>query len=99
MEQLDLLTYPQAPGWKAQGTSRNAARAVRPRAKSLCEQVYELLKDAALTTDEAAASLNKSVLSIRPRFSQLLAQGRIYDTGRTRKNESGLSASVWKALP
>lgn len=96
MEQLSLL-YPNGAGWKAEGTSKAAAKIVTPKAKTLCEQVYERLQQYSLTADEAAFILGKSVLSIRPRFSQLLAQGKIYDTGRRRKNESGLLAVVWRA--
>jgi hypothetical protein len=90
--------YPNAPGFKTGGTSRAAAERVRPRAVTLRDMVYGLLKVEALSADQCAAKLDKSVLSIRPRLSELLAQGKIYDTGRTRKNESGISAVVWRAL-
>lgn len=92
------VKYPEVPGAKTGGTSRAAAEKIRPRAVTLRELVYGLLKDASLTADEAAAKLNKSVLSVRPRLSELLAMGKIYDTGRTRKNESGVAASVWRAV-
>jgi predicted HTH transcriptional regulator len=97
METLDLFSYPKAPGYKAEGTSRTAAEKVRPQALSLRDQVLALLRDAALTADECAAKLDKSILSIRPRLSELLALGKIHDTGRTRANASGIRATVWKA--
>lgn len=90
--------YPHTPGHKRSGTSAAAAEAVKPRAKSLRDQVLELLKSASLSADECAAALGKSVLSIRPRLSELLAQQKIYDTGSTRKNASGIKAVVWRAL-
>lgn len=91
--------YPASPGYKAEGTSRRAAEAIKLKTPTLRDSVLSLMRDAALTADECAALLNKSVLSVRPRLSELLAMGKIYDTGRTRKNESGISAVVWRALP
>lgn len=101
MNQPDLpfdAPYPKNPGWKKRGTSKRAAEAVKPRAPTLRDQVLGLLRDASLTADEAAAALNKSVLSVRPRLSELLALGKIHDTGRTRANESGVQATVWRAV-
>lgn len=90
--------YPASPGWKREGTSRTAAEKMAPRAPTLRDALLGLLKGAALTTDEAAAKLGKSILSIRPRASELLAMGLIYDTGKTRKNDSGVQATVWRAV-
>lgn len=100
MEQLDLLAYPQAPGWKAEGTSRDAARAVKPRARGLREKVLALLKDFALTADEVAAKLGEEPGTIRPRCTELHTEQppQIYDTGRRRPNKSGLMAIVWKGF-
>lgn len=95
---LDALTYPLDPGFKRTGTSEAAAAAVAPRAQTLCEKVLALLEERALTADECATMLNKSVLSVRPRLSQLLARDLIEDTGRTRQNISGVSATVWRAV-
>lgn len=49
-----------------------------------------------MTADECARHLSESVLSIRPRFSELLRANRIEDTGERRKNASGRNATVWK---
>lgn len=100
MEQPELPLngpYPSQPGWKRTRTSKAAAETVKPYAKTLRDQVLELLRDASLTADECAAALGKSVLSIRPRLSELVAQSKIYDTGRTGKNASGIMATIWKA--
>ncbi len=96
-ETLDLFTYPSQPGFKRSGTSRAAAEKIAPRAPTLRDMALRLMMDAALTADEVAAKLGKSVLSIRPRLSELNRMGLIYDTGRTRKNESGVSATIWRA--
>tara|TARA_A200000159_G_scaffold60004_1_gene55594 strand:+ start:170 stop:400 length:231 start_codon:yes stop_codon:yes gene_type:complete len=48
------------------------------------------------TADEIAFHLNLSILSIRPRISELNTLGMIEKTGERRKNESGNSAHVWR---
>jgi DNA-binding Lrp family transcriptional regulator len=47
------------------------------------------------TADEIAKDLNLSVLSVRPRVSELKRTGKIKLTGARRKNESGMTATVW----
>lgn len=49
-----------------------------------------------LTADEVAQRLNLSVLSVRPRVSELNKFGWIVKTGERRKNASGMSAAVWR---
>lgn len=98
----DLFTYryPAAPAFKARDTSAAAADSVKPSAATLRDMCLALLKNSAvnsLTADEAALWLGLSVLSIRPRFSELATTGKIKDTGHRRKNESGRSAIVWRA--
>lgn len=93
------LAYPNAPGARRNRNSRAAADAMQPRVRTLRDRVLDLLKDGAFTTDEAAHILNKTVLAVRPRFSELFKMGLIIDTGRTRKNTSGQKATVWKAVP
>lgn len=101
MTQMDLLgwtpTYPAAPGAKAAGTSQEAAEAMRPRAHILRAKVLACLKGRSMTTDECASLLEESVLSIRPRFSELRALGLVTDTGDRRMNDSGRRAIVWRA--
>lgn len=90
--------YPHVPGERRTATSKAAAKATKPRVKSLREQVLDMLKfyDTGLTADECAKQLGNSILSIRPRFSELLRLGKIFDSGITRANESGLQATVWR---
>lgn len=99
--QLNLLdwtpTYPAVPGAKAEGTSTEAAKAMKPRAGILRGKVLDCLKTCSLTTDECAQMLNESVLAIRPRFSELRAMDLIVDTGERRQNDSGRKAIVWRA--
>jgi len=48
-----------------------------------------------LTTDETAAGLGLSRLTVRPRFSELRARHQVVDTGARRLNDSGKRAIVW----
>ena len=53
---------------------------------------------AAMTADEVAELLGESVLSVRPRVSELKAQGRVEATTKRRCNVSGKTAVVWRAV-
>ena len=88
-------TYPARPGFKADGTSAEAADSVRRDAVTLRAECLALLKRKDLTADEAADQLHESVLSIRPRFSELSMRREIRDSGERRKNCSGTRAIVW----
>lgn len=88
--------YPEAPGWKEPTTSKDAAESFKDAA-SIREQVLDLLSQnpSGLTPDEAAAKLHMSVLSVRPRFSELARDERIVESGVRRLNVSGREARVW----
>ena len=88
-----------SPGFKSPGTSQEAAAAMKPTAATLraeCMSYVRRWKDAGTTTDECAEYLNQSVLSIRPRFSEMKEMGLIEDAGTRRKNRSGRNATVWR---
>lgn len=87
-------TYPNCAGFKAHGTSEQAASSVD--AKTLQKLVIGALAQyGPMTSDEAAGKLGLNILSIRPRLSELRAQNRIVDTGERRKNASGRRAAVF----
>jgi hypothetical protein len=103
---LDLFdrpaTYPDAPGHKEKGgTSQAAAETIAPLQKPLQADVLRVLErnPAGLTADEIASRMSRSVLSIRPRVSELRESGLIFKTGERRVNESGCKAWVWKIAP
>ena len=99
MTQLDLLSYPASPGFKREGTSQQAAEAIKPSAATLreaCLLRLALSYGHGLTTDECADAMGESCLSVRPRFSELRAMNLIEDTGSRRKNASGRNAVVWR---
>lgn len=92
--------YPERPGFRAADTSRDAALAAAPDARNLRERVLVALGeagDAGLTADQCALAVGRDRLSVRPRVAELARLGRIVETGERRKNESGLSAKVWRA--
>lgn len=91
------MSYPEDPGFKAEGPSREAALAERERAVAIREGVLRHLKtNPDSTTDECAQALGLSVLAVRPRFSELLAEGFVAKTDLRRRNASGHSATVWR---
>lgn len=92
------MSYPQTPGYKVDGPSKDAAIAMIPSAGTLRYRVFNAIGKAAngLTTDECADLLNETVLAIRPRFTELASGGWIEDSGSRRKNRSGRSATVWR---
>lgn len=93
------MSYPQSPGYKVTGPSQDAAIAMVSVAGTLRDRVLAAIEQAGagMTTDECADRLGETVLSIRPRFSELAAKGRIEDSGFRRANKSGRFATVWRA--
>jgi predicted ArsR family transcriptional regulator len=77
---------------------RRIARTQSSRTERLRRAVLDVLaaRPAGLTADEIAAALDESVLAVRPRVSELFHAGLIEKTGERRRNQSGLSAHVWK---
>jgi hypothetical protein len=97
-----LRPYPQDPGFKRWGTSREAAQRVSGGAESVREQIYAVLaavEPQGLTADEAAAKVGRKPGYVRPRISELVQAGRVASSGARRRNESGLSATVWRIVP
>ena len=98
MSRMSELIYPDAPGFKVAGPSKLAAEKVAPASAKLRSAVLEEFKrhPAGLTADEIATLLNRSVLSVRPRVSELNRLGMIEQTKIRRRNGSGMSATVWR---
>lgn len=91
------MNYPSSPGYKSTDTSRDAAESMQVNAGTLRRYVLEELKmcSAGLTADECADRLRESILSIRPRFSELRNFNLIEDSGKRGLNKSGKNAIVW----
>lgn len=98
----DLLgdkLYPESPGFKVGGTSAEAAHAIAPRAgtlQALC--LSEITKESG-TPDEIAYRINRSILSVRPRITELIKQGLVRKTEVRRPNASGMMADVVERVP
>jgi predicted ArsR family transcriptional regulator len=100
---MDLFAYtaayPDAPGYRDRDTSRAAAESMDNSAPVLRQRCIDVLRhNGPLTADEVASRLDCSVLSIRPRFTELLHNGQIEDTGKRHANASGRAAKVWRLV-
>ncbi|MBR0882448.1 MULTISPECIES: hypothetical protein [Bradyrhizobium] len=89
-------TYPSAPGWKEGETSREAAEEVAGGAEAQRRRAFAYIREnPGHTADEIAAALRESVLTIRPRISELRKMQLITNEGRGR-NRSGKAAHCWR---
>jgi len=95
---MSELIYPDAPGFKVAGPSEQAAETISGKASKMRAAVLAQIAQypGGVTADEIARDLNLSVLSVRPRVSELHRNGEIEQTGGRRKNESGMTATVWR---
>lgn len=93
------MVYPESPGHKAGGTSSAAGRHIEQRAKTLRDRVYTFLQanyPASFTADEVAERLGASILSVRPRVTELLRANLIEPAEERRQNKSGMLAQCWR---
>lgn len=98
------MNYPYSPGYKTGGTSKESAEKIKPHAKAVREQVAQVYQHSftlagtrtEYTADEVASFLGLSILTIRPRVTELTKLGKLVDTGKRRKNASGHMAKVLK---
>lgn len=94
-------SYPDRPGFKTTGPSEEAADAIAPRALRIRDSVLEVITTAPspMTADEIAGALGLSILTVRPRVSELHRMGEIRRASDRRCNSSGMTASTWRAAP
>ena len=91
--------YPEKPGWKEPTTSRAAADIIESNAETVRGEALRKLKQhpAGLTADEVAAHIKRSILTVRPRITELKLMGLVERSGECRLNRSGIRAAVWWA--
>lgn len=90
--QLDL------PYQRHSATSRDAAESVTTAEKDR-DRVLKYIRIAYGATDEQiATALCMNPSTARPRRVELVRQGLIVDSGRTRLTASGRAATVWEAV-
>lgn len=78
-------------------TSKAAAQSVNT--KTLGQLVVSALKEVGpMTTEELAAVLQETVVTISPRMRPLVNLGLVRDSGQTRANNSGRKAILWEAV-
>lgn len=95
----DLFTYPNAPGAQDRDTSQAAADYIAERAPQLRARVLAVIERSnGLTADEAAGRLGLSILSVRPRVTELARLQKVRDSGARRRNASGRNAIVWQPV-
>lgn len=101
-------TYPQAPGFKEETTSKDAAKAMGITASKMREDlltIYRTAWPAGLTADEAAERVGRSVFAVRPRITELRQLGELFPRFGSnhgtlnakpdrRANASGMMATV-----
>ena len=99
---LNLFERPSAPYQPESATSKAAAASQTP--ESLTDKQRRVLSaiaigwapDAPGMTDEEIVSRSGiEANSVRPRRVELVARGKVKDSGKTRRTRSGRQATVW----
>ena len=90
--------YPASPGFKTQGPSQDAASAIAGAAATLRTRALLCISrtPGGLTADEVETELGASPFAVRPRITELNRLGQIERTEERRRNEFGMTATVWR---
>jgi len=91
--------YPQSPSVGVQPTSREAAEHIAPRVQTLRDRALAVIRERPSTADEVCEALGESVLSLRPRCTELFKLGLVEDSGLRRKNSFNRNCIVYRAVP
>lgn len=91
--------YPYSPGSKIKGASAEAASAILPRAGTLQNLCLVEITRQSGTPDEIAYRIQRHILSVRPRITELIAMGLVRKTEQKRLNDSGQYANVVERVP
>lgn len=93
------MDYPKEPGHAfGSATSEAAAEAIAPMSGPLRERVYRVIVGAGyngMTDEECAVRLGMRINSETARRRELELAGQVFDSGRLRKNSSGVDRVVW----
>ena len=95
-----MNTYPEMAGFKERGgTSEMAAAEINRSAETIRNEIANLFEKTHFLTPESAAFILKlSILSVRPRFTELKLSGIIRKTRNTVKNSNNKSVRVWERV-
>lgn len=91
----DERQYPLFPAIGKTDTSAEAAAKISDHSNRIQLAILKALRAHSLTTHELSEHLKIPYSSLQPRTSELRAQGKIIDSGRRRKNPSGIKTIVW----
>ena len=90
-----------APYQKHSDTSITAAAEIEPALNKLQRKVLGFLRsqrETGATDEEMQIHLDMNPSTQRPRRIELVARGKVYDSGKKRKTHSGRLAVVWRVL-
>lgn len=91
--------YPESPGYKAEGTSRTAAKKMALRAGTLKALCYDEIKKSPAAADQIAERINRTPFAVRPRITELIQLGWVRKSGRKHTNKSGMEADIVEVVP
>lgn len=102
---MDLFTfrerYPDAPGYRNESTSKEAAAAIAPKQGTLQAKVLAFIRERGehgAASFEIASGLGIKYKAIQPRTSELKADNFIEDSGLRRVDpDTQKRAIVWRA--
>lgn len=96
-----IANYPDSPGYRrnAPETSREAAAVIAPIAGNHRDKVLAALAEAhpeSLCSEQIGEKVGLTPYAVRPRISELFADGQIERTEDRTKNEGGRSVMLWR---
>lgn len=98
MPQTVPTLFDRPPAVRGSATSRAAADSIGPEADTLRRRVLAFLQARGLegaTDEEIQLGLGMNPSTQRPRRIELVEQGRVRDSGSTRRTRSNRRAVVW----
>lgn len=95
--------YPHTVGFKGgrDGPSAQAAKAIAGTVTGRRLEILDFLRHRAaepMTADAIASAIGRNILGVRPRVSELAALNLIERADTRGKNQSGMTASRWRAV-
>lgn len=90
--------YGGTPPHNGTDTSKAAAEKAKPKAKTVRQQLFELIAAAGpqgMTADEVGSSTGRPAQSVSARLKELQELGLIKDSGRRRDTRYGRAARVY----
>ncbi|MCK1554175.1 hypothetical protein IVB11_35295 [Bradyrhizobium sp. 177] len=96
-----MSSYPNMPGYRTPGASKEAAIAVSGRARVLRKQIVAYLKSQypkGRTADEIAEHFGLSLLPVRPRLAEAHYAREVEQTGERRLSRAGRHVNCWRAV-